>query len=132
MSDVIEKDTPENKKAETKTSLIDVTEAAANKLQAAIDKFKADNPTAQKPGIKLGVLGGGCAGLQYDLKPVDGAQPGDLLETFFGVEFYIHPMVLPYLKGTTLDYSDDLMEGGFKFKNPNAASSCGCGTSFGL
>jgi iron-sulfur cluster assembly protein len=49
-----------------------------------------------------------------------------------GVMFYIHPVAAAYLKDTLIDYSKDLVDGGFKFKNPNAASTCGCGSSFGV
>ncbi|MGE0201185.1 MAG: HesB/IscA family protein [Candidatus Melainabacteria bacterium] len=104
--------------------LVDITEAAATKLKAAI--------TAPHNGIRLSVVGGGCAGLSYDIKPATGPDDADLVQESHGVRFFIHPMVLPYLKGTQLDYVDSLMDGGFKFHNPNAASSCGCGTSFGV
>ncbi len=104
--------------------LINVTEKAANKLQAAI--------TEPNNGIRLGVAGGGCAGLSYEMNPAQGPDDNDLVQEFYGVKFFIHPMVLPYLKGTHIDFSDDLMDGGFKFGNPNAANSCGCGTSFGM
>lgn len=114
----------------TQDQLIDVTETAALKLKEAVDKANTDN--SPDYGIRLGVTGGGCAGLQYDLKPAPNADENDIIAEFYGVKFFIHPMVLPYLKGTRLDFSDSLMDGGFKFSNPNAASSCGCGTSFGI
>jgi iron-sulfur cluster assembly accessory protein len=105
-------------------AIIDVTEAAASKMQAVL------KDGAQ--GIRVAVLGGGCAGLQYDLKPEEKPAEGDLVLEFYGIPVYINPMVVPYIKGTRIDFSDSLMEGGFKFINPNAASSCGCGTSFGI
>lgn len=106
-------------------AIVDVTEAAARKAQSVLE-------SSGSRGIRIAVLGGGCAGLQYDLKPEAEAAEGDLVLEFFGVPFYLNPMVVPYLKGTRIDYSDSLMEGGFKFLNPNAASTCGCGTSFGI
>jgi iron-sulfur cluster assembly accessory protein len=106
-------------------AIIDVTEAAANKAKEVLKD-------SSNQGIRVAVVGGGCAGLQYDLKPVEKPDEGDIILEFFGVPFYIHPMVVPYLKGTTIDFSNALMDGGFKFKNPNATSSCGCGTSFGI
>jgi iron-sulfur cluster insertion protein len=106
-------------------ALVDVTEAAANKAREVLK----DSPNQ---GIRIAVVGGGCAGLQYDLKPEEKPAEGDIVLEFYGVPFYINPMVVPYIKGTTIDFSNSLMEGGFKFKNPNAASSCGCGTSFGI
>lgn len=104
--------------------LVTITEAAANKLRTAMKE--------NHRGIRIGVTGGGCAGLQYDMKPEEAAASNDIVLEAYGVPVFINPMVLPYLKGTTIDFSDDLMEGGFKFGNPNASSSCGCGTSFGV
>ncbi|HEY9686064.1 MAG TPA: iron-sulfur cluster assembly accessory protein [Coleofasciculaceae cyanobacterium] len=107
------------------TGIVDVTEAAARKMQEVLKD-------STNQGIRVGIAGGGCAGLQYDLKPEAQAAEGDIVLEFFGVPFYINPMVVPYLKGTRIDYSNSLMEGGFKFINPNASSSCGCGTSFSI
>lgn len=106
-------------------AIIDVTEAAAVKA-AEVLKGSANQ------GIRIAVVGGGCAGLQYDLQPAEAAADGDLVLEFFGVSFFINPMVVPYIKGTRIDFSSALMDGGFKFINPNATSSCGCGTSFGI
>ncbi len=106
-------------------ALVDVTEAAAAK---AADVLKGSENT----GIRIAVVGGGCAGLQYDLQPAPAAAEGDNVLEFHGVRFFVNPMVVPYLKGTRIDFSSSLMDGGFKFSNPNATSSCGCGTSFGI
>lgn len=106
-------------------AIIDVTEAAAEKAREVLKG-------TQNQGIRIAVVGGGCAGLQYDLQPAEKAAEGDLVLEFHGVPFFVNPMVVPYLKGTQIDYSSSLMEGGFKFLNPNATSSCGCGTSFGV
>ncbi len=106
-------------------AIVDITEAAANKAKDVL-KDSANQ------GIRIAVVGGGCAGLQYDLQPAEAAADGDLVLEFFGVSFFINPMVVPYIKGTVIDYSNSLMDGGFKFINPNATSSCGCGTSFGI
>lgn len=105
--------------------ILTVTESAASKAKAVL----ADS---ENKGIRVAVTGGGCAGLQYDLKPDVMALENDLVLEFFGVSFFVNPMVVPYIKGTTVDFSNDLMDGGFKFLNPNATSSCGCGTSFGV
>jgi iron-sulfur cluster insertion protein len=106
-------------------AIVDVTDAAVAKAREVL------KDTAHQ-GIRIAVIGGGCAGLQYDLKPEEKPAEGDLILEFGGVPFYVNPMVIPYIKGTQIDYSSSLMEGGFKFSNPNAASSCGCGTSFGI
>ncbi|MEM0952027.1 MAG: iron-sulfur cluster assembly accessory protein [Cyanobacteria bacterium P01_H01_bin.74] len=107
------------------STIVVITERAANKSKAALAN------AADKTGIRISVTGGGCAGLQYGLKP-DTVEKTDHVLEFHGVLFYINPMVVPYIKGMTIDYSDDLMDGGFKFINPNATNSCGCGTSFGV
>ncbi|MEB3207111.1 MAG: iron-sulfur cluster assembly accessory protein, partial [Vampirovibrionales bacterium] len=83
-------------------------------------------------GIQMAVTGGGCAGLQYDMKACTEIPQGFLSQEESGVTFYIHPVAAAYLKDTLIDYSKDLVDGGFKFKNPNAASTCGCGSSFGV
>lgn len=111
--------------ATSNDALVDITEAAARKASAVL-------ANSENKGIRIAVTGGGCAGLQYDLKPEPAAGEHDIVLEAFGVPFYVHPMVLPYIKGTRLDYSDSMMDGGFKFMNPNATNTCGCGTSFGI
>ena len=106
-------------------SIVSVTDLAARKMREIL----ADKPGH---GIRLGVVGGGCAGLQYDMQPSEAAQPGDFVQDVDGVSLFVHPVAAAYLKGTVVDYSDAMMDGGFKFKNPNASSTCGCGTSFGV
>jgi iron-sulfur cluster assembly protein len=112
-------------------AIVELTDAAIDKMTALLT---AD---ATHTGIRLGVLGGGCAGLQYDMKPVESAATGDFVEEHGDaprnqVKLYIHPVAAAYLKGTRIDYADTLMDGGFKFINPNATNTCGCGTSFGV
>jgi iron-sulfur cluster assembly accessory protein len=98
----------------------------------AVRQFQKILTDTSQAGIKVSVVGGGCAGLQYKLDPVEGPAEGDLIQIIEGVLFYIHPMAAPYLKDTQIDFQDALMDGGFKFINPNATSTCGCGTSFGI
>jgi iron-sulfur cluster assembly accessory protein len=105
--------------------VVDVTDKA---LQQFASILQAEN----LPGVRLSVVGGGCAGLQYKMDPVAEAAEGDLVQTMDNVTFFIHPMAAPYLKGTRIDFEASLIDGGFKFINPNATSTCGCGTSFGI
>jgi iron-sulfur cluster assembly protein len=100
--------------------------------EAALQQFKNILEAESLKGIRLSVVGGGCAGLQYKMDPVADGDPADLQQTVEGVTFFIHPMAAPYLKGLRLDYEASLIDGGFKFINPNATSTCGCGTSFGI
>jgi iron-sulfur cluster assembly protein len=80
--------------------------------------------------LRIGVAGGGCSGLSYKLGTEAQPGPGDKVLEFEGLKVLIDIKSSLYLAGMELDYSDDLMNAGFIFKNPNAKSSCGCGTSF--
>jgi iron-sulfur cluster assembly protein len=81
-------------------------------------------------GLRLGVLGGGCSGLSYQFKFEKQPRPTDNVFHFDGVDVFVDPKSLIYLRGLTLDYQESLMQSGFVFENPNASKSCGCGTSF--
>jgi iron-sulfur cluster assembly accessory protein len=81
-------------------------------------------------GLRIAVHGGGCSGLQYALDFADEARPGDTIYEVDGVKLFIDLASLTYLKGTTVDYVSGLNGQGFKFSNPNAKRSCGCGSSF--
>lgn len=110
----------------TNNHIVTVTPAARTKMQDIITQ----NPNH---AIRLGVLGGGCAGLQYDMQPTQTKTAGDFVQELGdGLVLYIHPVAAAYLKGTTVDFVDAMMDGGFKFLNPNATNTCGCGTSFGI
>lgn len=89
--------------------------------------------TKRKEGEELGlrvfVEKGGCAGLQYGMK-VDAAREGDLVSERDGAKVFVDMESASFLKGAELDYCDDLTGTGFRIVNPNAARSCGCGTSF--
>src|SRR4030095_6197886 len=104
--------------------MITLTEAAIRHLQGLI----AEKGDASK-GLRLFVEKGGCAGMQYGMT-LDGVETGD--ETFEkdGVRVIVDPESLNYLRGSEIDYCDDLTGTGFRLKNPNAVRSCGCGTSF--
>jgi iron-sulfur cluster assembly protein len=82
--------------------------------------------------LRVKITGGGCNGLSYKLKFVDGVNKGDILVRSAGVDVLVDPRSALYLRGTHLDYSDALVSGGFKFSNPNAKSSCSCGESFSV
>lgn len=100
--------------------------------QAAIDKLKSMMVKEQKEGcgVRLGVIPGGCAGLSYDLRFQKSPYDNDTVLEQGGLKIFINPESLALLKGIELDYVDTLKESGFKYRNPNAKSSCGCGTSF--
>ena len=81
-------------------------------------------------GLRVFVSGGGCSGLQYGMALEAEARPFDHVIEQDGVRIFIDPTSMMYLDQATVDYEDNIMGGGFKIDNPNAVSSCGCGTSF--
>lgn len=81
-------------------------------------------------GIRVGVMGGGCAGFQYSMDFDKDSKDGDLSFEQDGVRFFVDPMSSMYLQGVTIDYVVGLQGAGFKFSNPNARTTCGCGSSF--
>lgn len=106
--------------------LVCVTEAAAGKLASLREREQSGDY------LRVKVTGGGCSGLSYKLKFVEAPKPGDLLVQSHGASVIIDTKSALYLKGMTLDYSDKLVAGGFKFNNPNAKASCSCGESFAV
>jgi iron-sulfur cluster assembly accessory protein len=80
--------------------------------------------------LRVFVSGGGCSGMQYGMGLEPEPRPDDLRYEFDDVAVVIDPISIDYLAGSTIDYVDDLMAGGFKIENPNAVSACGCGHSF--
>lgn len=107
------------------TGTVEVTASAAK----AIGKHLKDEGAAEGAGLRIGVRGGGCSGLSYYLD-VDSSKPSDKVIEKDGVQVFVDPKSLLFLQGTTLDYVSGLMESGFKFVNPRAGKSCGCGESF--
>jgi iron-sulfur cluster assembly accessory protein len=81
-------------------------------------------------GIRVGVMGGGCAGFQYSMDFEKEPREGDVAFVQEGVKVYVDPMSSMYLQGVTIDYVVGLQGAGFKFNNPNARTTCGCGSSF--
>jgi iron-sulfur cluster assembly accessory protein len=81
-------------------------------------------------GIRVGVMGGGCAGFQYSMDFEKDAKDGDVSFEQDGVKLFVDPMSSMYLQGVTVDYVVGLQGAGFKFVNPNARTTCGCGSSF--
>ncbi|MBX3113127.1 MAG: iron-sulfur cluster insertion protein ErpA [Fimbriimonadaceae bacterium] len=81
--------------------------------------------------LRVWVAGGGCSGLTYGMA-LDNGDPeeGDNVFEQSGIKVVIDSMSLQYMNGSTVDYVDDMMGGGFKIENPNATGSCGCGSSF--
>jgi iron-sulfur cluster assembly protein len=105
--------------------LIKVLPAAARKVAALLAKQGRPDGV-----LRVAVIGGGCSGLQYKMDLQDGPAPRDFLVETGGIRVVVDPKSALYVTGSELDYVDSLTEGGFKVKNPNAATSCSCGESF--
>lgn len=105
--------------------MIQVTPKALQKIREAFAKEGVSGG-----GLRLGVLGGGCSGLSYQFKYDPQPRPTDKIFEFDDIKIFIDPKSMVYLNGMTLDYKESLMYSGFAFDNPNAAKSCGCGSSF--
>jgi iron-sulfur cluster assembly accessory protein len=94
-----------------------------------VRKMRAKEGLGAAHGMRIGVVGGGCSGFQYSLK-FDTKQEGDRVTDFDGVLVLVDEISLPYIAGTTLDYVEGLHGAGFRFDNPRASRTCGCGSSF--
>lgn len=94
-----------------------------------IAKMHAREGLSPEQGLRIGVVGGGCSGFQYSLN-FDTEKEGDRVAAFEGIRVLIDEISLPYIAGTTLDYVEGLHGAGFKFDNPRASRTCGCGSSF--
>ena len=94
-----------------------------------VRKMHAKEGLGAEHGMRIGVVGGGCSGFQYSLN-FDTQKEGDRVTDFGGVLVFVDEISLPYIAGTTLDYVEGLHGAGFRFDNPRASRTCGCGSSF--
>ena len=117
----------DNQNTPTKTTNppVHLTDAAIEKVKSMMKKEGKESY-----GLRVGVTPGGCAGLSYDLRLQKAAYDNDSIFEQNGLKIFINPESLTYLKGIEIHYVDTLKESGFQYRNPNAKSSCGCGTSF--
>ena len=80
-------------------------------------------------GLRFGLMGGGCSGYSYQLEFEEAAQPEDEVFDFEGVQVFMNPLHMEYLRGSSIHFADTLMQAGFQIENPNVKRKCGCGTS---
>ena len=104
--------------------VITLTDSAANKMKALLLE-------KEETGVRATVQGGGCSGFTYKLL-LDSQKDEDKIINDKGVEIYLDSKSFLYLEGTEIDFVDDLNQSGFKFINPNAKRTCGCGESFSM
>ena len=105
--------------------LVKLTPNAAKKVSTLLTRQGRANGV-----LRVAVVGGGCSGLQYKMDLQDAPANRDILVESAGVKVVVDPKSALYVTGSELDYVDALQDGGFKVKNPNAATSCSCGESF--
>ena len=106
---------------------IHLTEAAAQKIRQLLEK---EGVSLEHGGLRVGVQGGGCSGLSYAMRLETQARDRDKIIEEHGARLFVDPKSFLYLNGTILEYENTLLRQGFVFQNPNAARSCGCGSSF--
>ena len=106
--------------------MINVSEKAAGKIsELLVEENKGGS------GLRVFVQGGGCSGFQYGLMIEENGQgSGDQVFESHGIKLFVDPISVRYLQGAEVDFVDTVAGGGFTIKNPNATSTCGCGSSF--
>ncbi len=104
--------------------MISLTESAAKKIRTLLLEKGEE-------GIRAGVQGGGCSGFTYQLR-LDNERENDRVLESRGITLYVDPKSYLYLMGTQIDFVDELNQSGFRFVNPNAKLTCGCGESFSV
>lgn len=105
---------------------IELTERAAKEVKTIFQQQNLPETTC----LRIGIKGGGCSGFSYTLDLVDAPADGDEQIESHGVKLVCDAKSYLYLNGTTVDFRDEVMGRGFVFNNPNATSTCGCGSSF--
>ncbi|MBM4243407.1 MAG: iron-sulfur cluster assembly accessory protein [Deltaproteobacteria bacterium] len=105
-----------------------LSSTAVARVKVLLQREKRSDPA----GLRVSVLGGGCSGLQYSLELDDAPREGDAVYVYEGVRVFVDSTSAPYLSGMSVDYVDGLHGAGFKFTNPNADRTCGCGSSFSV
>ncbi len=109
----------------TQTAQISLTEAAAAAVQDLLEKRELSDLA-----LRVFISGGGCSGFQYGMALEDNIRDTDIVTEQHGVRLVVDEVSINYLDGATVDYVDEIMGSGFKIENPNAVSTCGCGSSF--
>lgn len=109
-------------------NIITVTDKAIDHIKTI---FNAEGKSFEDQGLRLGVIGGGCSGLSYNIDFSE-QKDNDTVLKYDDVKIFIDPKSSIYLSGVQLDFKDGLNGKGFVFSNPNATNTCGCGESFSV
>jgi iron-sulfur cluster assembly protein len=105
--------------------MIDLTDSAVNKIKEVLKD-------TENTGVRAAIQGGGCSGFTYKLTMEKEPDPDDKVIEIKGVKLFVDKKSYLFLIGTTIDFVSEMMQMGFKFINPNAKRTCGCGESFGI
>lgn len=108
--------------------MVVITDNAASKIKFLLE---SDKKSPVEFGLRVGVTGGGCSGMQY-MMDWDTAREGDKVFANGNIKVFIDPQSLQFVDGSTLDYVESLQGAGFTMKNPKQSGSCGCGQSFSV
>ena len=114
--------------AESVPAPVSLTTKAVHMVKTTLEQEGLDPAS----GLRVAVRGGGCSGFEYALDFELEARPDDIEADFEGLRVFVDPVSARYLEGTEIDYVFGPMGSGFKFNNPNAVGSCGCGSSFNV
>jgi iron-sulfur cluster assembly accessory protein len=115
----------ENPQGPENLSALRLTDRAIQQIKSILQREKLEGH-----GLRITVVGGGCSGFSYKLDFDKEKKPGDTILEMDGLKVYVDELSVKYLAGTVIDYVSGLYGAGFKFTNPNASGTCGCGTSF--
>ena len=110
--------------------MLTVTPSAAARVQEI--GRRPEYASFRRPGLRVKVVGGGCAGFSYEVEFVDGPRDGDLVVGTAGAEVFVDPKSAPLLDPVTLDFKRTMMASSFEWRNPAASGTCGCGSSFSV
>jgi iron-sulfur cluster assembly protein len=108
---------------------VTLTEKAEFRLRAFL-KGSASEENKPEKGVRISVKDGGCSGYEYGLEITSNPQPSDIVSKQGNVVIYVDAESAPLLEGVEVDFVEGVMDSGFKFSNPNASDTCGCGKSF--
>src|ERR1700743_2537237 len=106
---------------------VEITKNALKRIRIAMAK---EGISPEAGGLRLGIQGGGCSGLSYNIRFDTQPRERDRIYQFEDVRVFVDPKSFIYMHGMVLDYEETLMRRGFNFVNPNSTKSCGCGSSF--